>query len=253
MKVSGAIDPHQLPLGAGVTLLHADASGLLAVEKPAGVRSHPNHAQADSKALLSCSYCQETEAFMVPTGEAERVPVFLLNRLDGPTSGVLLLATDAALAAAVKEAFATRAVSKSYCALVRGRPVKPMDTWLDKLRKHRQEGKVRASVGRSEGVSASTRMRLGWTKGMNPTVSLLHLQPLTGRTHQLRVQCALRHLPILGDATYGDFNLNRRMHLDRLFLHAAKVQLTLPWQGKTLQFSAESPLPPEFRKLANSL
>jgi 23S rRNA-/tRNA-specific pseudouridylate synthase len=66
----------------------------------------------------------------------------------------------------------------------------------------------------------------------------------------LRVQCASRHLPILGDATYGDFAFNRtfrqRTGHGRLFLHSHRVEVPLQWKGTEIAFKAESPLPPEF-------
>ncbi|MCD8482255.1 MAG: RNA pseudouridine synthase [Verrucomicrobia bacterium] len=251
--VSQLIDSANLPLGNGVQVVQSDPAGLFALDKPEGVRSHPNANGMDPKALLTCSYDLEQETYFVPVAGGGTAPLYLLNRLDSPTSGLLLLASDPVLAESVRSAFSTRAVSKQYCALVRGRPSRPIDTWLDKLRKHRKDSNVRATASRSEGVTASTRVRLGWTKGMNPTVSMLYLHPLTGRTHQLRVQCSLRHFPILGDATYGDFNLNRRMGLQRLYLHSAKIEFNLQWREGKLSFAAESPLPADFRKLAASL
>jgi 23S rRNA-/tRNA-specific pseudouridylate synthase len=85
-----------------------------------------------------------------------------------------------------------------------------------------------------------------------PALSVLELEPHTGRTHQLRVQCARRHLPILGDQNYGDFRRNRefsrRLGTDRLFLHARHVDVEFPLDGGKIRFDAESPLPPEFQR-----
>ena len=60
---------------------------------------------------------------------------------------------------------------------------------------------------------------------------MLRMEPLTGRTHQLRVQCALRGIPIIGDKSYGDFSFNRKLSraskTDRLCLHAAEIEFEL--------------------------
>jgi 23S rRNA-/tRNA-specific pseudouridylate synthase len=83
---------------------------------------------------------------------------------------------------------------------------------------------------------------------------VLALEPRTGRTHQLRHQCALRHLPILGDQTYGNFSLNRelarRFGTSRLFLHASSVELQLTLGNLRVDFAARSPVPDEFAAVA---
>ena len=85
-------------------------------------------------------------------------------------------------------------------------------------------------------------------------LALLRLSPKTGRTHQLRVQCAKRKLPIIGDRTYGNFQLNRKyakqFKCDRLFLHATKLKVKISQKGKTeFMWEVVSPLPPAFTKI----
>jgi 23S rRNA-/tRNA-specific pseudouridylate synthase len=74
-------------------------------------------------------------------------------------------------------------------------------------------------------------------------LALLQLEPATGRSHQLRVQCARRHLPIVGDATYGDFRANRdyarHSGQKRLFLHSHET--SLPLGPRTFTARAELP------------
>jgi 23S rRNA-/tRNA-specific pseudouridylate synthase len=69
----------------------------------------------------------------------------------------------------------------------------------------------------------------------------------------LRVQCAKRHLPIVGDQTYGDFGRNRelakRTGEKRLFLHSLETRFSYVWKERTHSFSARAPLPPEFGKV----
>jgi glycerophosphoryl diester phosphodiesterase len=84
-------------------------------------------------------------------------------------------------------------------------------------------------------------------------LSLVELNPITGLTHQLRVQCAKRKFPILGDATYGNFAFNKRIRsaskINRLFLHCSKTELTINHNGKDIHFVAEAPLPDSFSSI----
>jgi 23S rRNA-/tRNA-specific pseudouridylate synthase len=83
-----------------------------------------------------------------------------------------------------------------------------------------------------------------------PPLALLQLVPKTGRSHQLRVQCARRHLPIVGDQTYGDFRRNRefarRTGWKRLFLHSLETSFEYEFGGRRCAFQAKAPLPEEF-------
>ena len=93
-------------------------------------------------------------------------------------------------------------------------------------------------------------MRLVRSARGEPPLSLLRLEPQTGRSHQLRVQCARRRLPIVGDQTYGEFRLNREFakasRNKRLFLHSLETSFTYRFGGKDHAFAATAPLPPEF-------
>jgi 23S rRNA-/tRNA-specific pseudouridylate synthase len=95
-------------------------------------------------------------------------------------------------------------------------------------------------------------MRVLDSAGDRNGVTLVELRPVTGRTHQLRVQCAKRHLPIVGDATYGDFRRNREFAkatgLKRLFLHSVDTRLEYSRGGRTFAFHSEAPLPEEFKR-----
>jgi len=81
---------------------------------------------------------------------------------------------------------------------------------------------------------------------------LLRLEPLTGRSHQLRVQCAKRALPIVGDQTYGDFSRNREFArlagTRRLFLHSLETAFDYEFRGRRHAFAARAPLPEEFSR-----
>jgi 23S rRNA-/tRNA-specific pseudouridylate synthase len=239
------------PLGRGVRIAARGPQGLVALEKPAGILTHPNPGGAAGATLLKAAYDHGRECYhWKDEGTGAAGTLYLLNRLDSPTSGLVLGALNAEAAAAGRRAFAEGGAKKTYYALVLGRPRPPQGEWKDRLAREAKSGKgVRVTAGAGGGgLTAITRYRAVETRaGEGPGLTLLKLEPVTGRTHQLRVQCAWHHHPIVGDATYGDFGYNRaqakRTGEKRLFLHAAAVRLA------GLDFAAESPLPAEFGEM----
>lgn len=234
----------QIPLGREVVLLAADANGLAALAKPSGVLSHPNTRGEEARALLTTAYDLNAECYhWNEAGTAHRV--WLLNRLDSATSGVILVCNDEKLAEAMREHFRRKRVRKCYNALVFGKPHAQMQLWRDRLAVQKRGGQIRTQT--TGNIPAESKMTLirSWSG-----VSLIKLEPITGRSHQLRVQCAKRNLPIVGDATYGDFAANRefekRHRTKRLFLHSLETSFDYEWRGRIHHFAAQAPLPPEF-------
>lgn len=241
--------PDQLPFGNGVRILNAHPQGLLALFKPVGILSHPNQAREIPRALVKAPYDLESECYRVGAGEGEGSPVWLLNRLDSATSGVLLCATEAKLAETIRQEFARGGVAKTYYALVFGLMTPPKQVWRDQLSVSRKGGQLRAAAAAGAAVAETEAILTRRFPGRYP-VSLVELHPKTGRTHQLRVQCAKRKLPIIGDETYGNFAWNRefarRTGHKRLFLHSAEVQVSWKQEGRRIHFVSRAPLPPEF-------
>lgn len=249
MSTVGAEFWNSLPAGRGVTLVRHDANGLVAFSKPAGTLSHPNTPKDQPRSILDARYDKDGEFYAWRDAGGSDRRLWLLNRLDSATSGVVLVAADESLAIEIKDLFARHAVTKLYNALVFGRPRAASELWRDRLGVERRGSFVRAGAGQ---VPAQSEMRVLRAEPGRPALSLLELKPLTGRTHQLRVQCAKRHLPIVGDATYGDFRRNREFAkatgLKRLFLHSVETRLEYERGGRKVAFRAEAPLPEEFRR-----
>jgi tRNA pseudouridine65 synthase len=252
-----------LPLGNGVTLLNVDANGLAAFSKPAGVLSHPNRISEQPRALLTVPYVEEGEYY--EWSEPEKLPagatpgsqvkggsavrrLWLLNRLDSATSGVILMASSQKLADEIRAMFQKRHVRKIYNALVFGQPSESRQIWKDRLAVQKRGAQIRTVA--NSGIPSESHMRVLGQKRTPVPVALIQLEPKTGRSHQLRVQCTQRHLPIVGDATYGDFKANREFAKltgeKRLFLHSLETSFVYTFGGKEFQFSAKAPLPPEF-------
>ena len=237
-----------LPLRADVRLLAKDANGLAAFDKPAGVLSHPNDAPDEPRSLLTCHYDKAAQCFHWTAPDGGRRQLWLLNRLDSATSGVILTAASAPLATVIREHFAKKQVRKAYNALVFGHPHTKKEMWRDLLAINKKSGLIRAAtVGN---IPSETQFEVIKHVQRNFSTTLIRLEPRTGRSHQLRVQCAKRHLPIIGDQTYGDFALNREfakaIKSKRLFLHSLETAFTYEYGGKTHAFKASAPLPPEF-------
>lgn len=239
-----------LPLGEGVRLLHRDANGLAAFDKPSGVLSHPNESPDEARSLLTCRYDREAQCFHWKAGDGAERRLWLLNRLDSATSGVILAAAGATLASAVREHFARKQVRKVYNALVFGRPPRKCECWRDLLAVNKQQGRIRTATRGN--IPAETQFQLLRHQQRNFSTSLVRLEPKTGRSHQLRVQCAKRQLPIVGDQTYGDFALNRAFAKatgsQRLFLHSLETAFTYEFGGRNHAFKASAPLPAEFER-----
>ncbi|MBX7123674.1 MAG: RNA pseudouridine synthase [Opitutaceae bacterium] len=237
-----------LPLGPGVKVISHDRNGVIAFSKPEGVLSHPNTQEDRSRSILTASYVLDGECYTGIAGAPGEQRLHLLNRLDSGTSGVILAAASETLARDIRDQFKRRRILKRYHALVFGSPAPAVQVWRDRLSVRKQGGHIRTqAVGN---MASEARIEVMSVHPGNPPLALIQLEPRTGRSHQLRVQCAQRHLPIVGDATYGDFALNReftrRTGLKRLFLHSSETSFDYEWAGRTWRFSAHAELPEAF-------
>ncbi len=227
-------------------VLHQDR-WLLIVNKPAGVLSHPNEDDPAGRSAFAGRYDMDERCFHSPAGK-----VWLAHRLDQDTSGVLMAALSAEAAEQCRDAFAAGAVRKTYLALVAGLP-KREGIWLDHLSTEHRRGGVRTKTVPGRPPNAELRYRV-LASSRERQVSLIEIDLITGKTHQIRAQAASRHHPVAGDDVYGDFALNRELRkhlgLGRLFLHAARLEMRHPATGKMLR--AEAPLAEELREAAKA-
>jgi 23S rRNA pseudouridine955/2504/2580 synthase len=249
MNSPGEAFRSDIPFGPGVRTAGFDANGLVALDKPEGVLSHPNGPGDESRSLIRARYDEREERFEWSDAKGAVCRLWLVNRLDSATSGLILAATDGVLAHEVRAQFQRRLVRKTYQALLFGKPRHATETWKDVLNVRKLGGQIRAAAGEGN-LHAECVMTLV-RSGSDPVrLSLVRLEPRTGRSHQLRVQCAKRGLPIVGDRTYGDFAANREFarggRPKRMFLHSLAIAFKYDFGGKEFEFSATAPLPPEF-------
>ncbi len=171
---------------------------ILVVDKPSGLPTHaPNETKKGVVELLQ---------------ESKQIKLGVHQRLDEGTSGVLAFSKSQRGAEMLSKAFELRDVRKYYYAIVCGTPAQERGEW-----QHRLTHKNGLTVQDDAGKLAKCRYRV---VSVCAPYTLLELQLLTGMTHQLRVQCALEGMPILGDSLYGGGD-----DAPRLCLHAHKLVL----------------------------
>lgn len=170
----------------------------------------------------------------------------LVHRLDKDTSGLVILAKNEKTQRMLQAQFEQREVEKTYIALVDGHPPTPTGRVEATIGRDPGNRKRMAVVPVGKGRLALSEFRLLETF---PRHSLVEVDLLTGRTHQIRVHMAFLGCPVVGDSVYG--RRKASLPLERHFLHAARLRLRLP--GERVKRLFEAPLPAELADLLQSL
>lgn len=208
--------------------MHADAA-LLVLDKPAGLLSVPGRG-ADKQDCASIR------------AQALWPDALIVHRLDMATSGLLLMARGAAMQRTLSMAFESRSVDKRYVALVAGHVPPPAAGWgeIDLPLMSDWPNRPRQRVD-ARGKPSQTRWRVLAHEhdAQGRPQTRLELEPVTGRTHQLRVHLQAFGHPILGDALYADAYTQARC--PRLQLHASALALTHPLTGQALHWHSPPP------------
>ena len=227
MKLGGAAD-HDAA-AAGFKLVYADDC-LLVADKPPGLLAVPGRGEDKQDCLSSRVQGHYPEALVV-------------HRLDMATSGLMLLARSRAVQRSLSIAFAAREIHKRYEAVVQGRlnmPTRTEDGWavinlpiaLD------WPSRPLRVIDHLLGKPSTTRWQVKRYDPVADTTRLL-LEPVTGRSHQLRVHMQALGHPILGDALYAPVEVQAAA--PRLLLHARELRLTHPVTGAAMHLLAETP------------
>ena len=220
--------PHPGPAGtAPLTLLYADAA-LLVFDKPAGLLSVPGRG-ADKQDCLS------------RRAQAQYPDALVVHRLDMATSGLIVMARGADNQRLLSMAFAARQVRKTYVALVDGLVHQaPGSTRLIDLPIGVDwPNRPRRVIDFSHGKASETRLRVV-SHDLVHLSTRVELEPLTGRSHQLRLHMQAIGHPILGDALYASPAAQAKFA--RLTLHAQSLELAHPQSGQLLSLWS----PPDF-------
>tara|TARA_B100000989_G_scaffold294163_1_gene272723 strand:- start:11 stop:958 length:948 start_codon:yes stop_codon:yes gene_type:complete len=212
-------------------VIYKDAE-VIAINKPAGLAVQGGSKQRD-----------HVDARLPALQFDAKDPPRLVHRLDKDTSGVLLLARSAKVAGGLAEAFAARNTQKVYWALVHGVP--EMREGEIESRLEKSGGHYEKMQSSADGKKAITQYRV--VEQLGTRLAWMELQPVTGRTHQLRVHMAELGHPIVGDAKYGsDEEVVAGLQLPyQLHLHARR--LLLERNGKKA-LNIAAPLPAHMKK-----
>ena len=206
-----------------MTPLHVDAACIVVV-KPAGLPAVPGRGE----------HLQDCVATRV---QAQFVDALVVHRLDMATSGLMLFARGADAQRALSRAFERREVHKRYVAVVHGR-IDPAEGEIDLPLRADWPNRPRQMVDAAHGKPSLTRYRVQAHDAVANT-SRVMLEPVTGRTHQLRVHLLAIGHPILGDMLYAPAAV--QAVADRLLLHAKSLTFVHPVDGQTLCVSHDPP------------
>ena len=244
------IDPTPLAEALPLPILYQDHD-VIVVDKPAGMVVHP--AAGHASGTLVNALLHHVDDLSGIGGEKRPG---IVHRLDRGTSGLMVVAKHDASHAELARQFQDREVEKEYIALVWGEVMagRRIDTPIGRDPSNRKRmSSAPARVRRSrEAVTRIVR-----AEHFGRTLTLAHVAIQTGRTHQIRVHLSAIGHPIVGDAVYG--GVHRRVpgdlravtHLDRPFLHAARLAFTHPADGRRLEFTSE--LPADLQRVLDQL
>jgi tRNA pseudouridine32 synthase / 23S rRNA pseudouridine746 synthase len=209
---------------------------MLVIDKPAGLAVHKGPKGGDS---LEDYF--DALRFGLPR------PPALAHRLDRDTSGCLVLGRHRKALAALGRLFKSGRIGKTYWAVVAGEP-------------GHEEGRIELPLGRKDATrgwwmkhdpagrpALTTWKVMGQTQAAasnSPRLAWLALEPVTGRTHQLRVHCAAMGWPIVGDSIYG---AAPRMQTPGLHLHAREI--VVPLYNNRAPIRVSAPVPPHMQQL----
>ena len=226
MSRGTSMQPENIPLD----IVHED-NAVVVVNKPAGMLVHPTHRDKNGTLLNALSFYLNKKDLPQRRKDAKKevgaIRPGLVHRLDRETSGLIVVAKSVDVHRRLAREFMKKRVKKMYCALVEGTVSS-------------DEGTISVPIGRyaekkhwdvkEDGKLSETRFRVIERRD---DTTLLELEPVTGRTNQLRIHCSHIGHPIVGDAGRGG------REFERLCLHASKLSFKHPATNDEMTFVSE--------------
>ncbi len=204
----------------GAPVLYLD-DALLVVDKPAGLLAVPGRGEQ----LQDCAAARVQARF---------ADALIVHRLDQATSGLLVLARGAAAQRALSQAFAERRVAKRYVAVVAGLLL-PDSGSIDLPLAADWPNRPRQRVDALHGKPSLTHWHV-LARDAAAGTTRVALEPVTGRSHQLRVHLLAIGHPVLGDALYAP-----QLSASRLMLHASELTIPHPDDARPMNFRSAAP------------
>ncbi len=206
-----------------LTVLYAD-NALLVLDKPAGLLSVPGRGPEKQDCLSARAQHLYPDALVV-------------HRLDMATSGLMVMARGTTVQRSLNQAFANRTITKRYIAIVDGHLAPPPGAWgvIDLPVMVDWPNRPRRVIDHPRGQPSMTRWRVLSHTGP-PDTTRVELEPVTGRSHQLRVHLLALGHAIVGDALYASPRVQAMA--DRLLLHAGSLELRHPVTAHPMRFAS---------------
>ncbi len=217
-------------LGAVESAILYEDEGLLVIDKPAGLAVHGGSG-VDFGLIEALRKLRPHEAHLE-----------LVHRLDRDTSGCILIAKKRSVLKSLHDALRGDGVDKRYLALVHGKWPSHLREINAPLMKNELKSGERVVVVSNDGKASLTQFAV--VERFGSVATLIEAKPVTGRTHQIRVHAQFAGHPLLGDPKYGVDAANEeilRRGLKRLFLHAASIEVYLPYLKRSMKFEASLP------------
>lgn len=231
-----------IPQDIPIEVLYQDEY-LAVVSKPAGLVVHPASGHADGTLVNALLYAMNDLSRIEGV-----VRPGIVHRLDRDTSGLIVVAKNDEAYARLQELIKARKLKRIYLALVHGVPATrfgTIDAPIGRDARNRKKMAVRSEGGKP----ALTRFEV--LRQLRES-SILEVELVTGRTHQIRVHMAYIGHPVAGDHEYGARgSLERELGLERQFLHAYRLSFSHPFTG--LEMTFEDPLPPDLKQALDRL
>ena len=204
-----------------LAVLYVD-DALLVLDKPAGLLSVPGRGVDKQDCLSARAQRQFPDALIV-------------HRLDMATSGLMIMARGVDVQRSLNQAFSNRSVNKRYIAVVDGQLAPPPESWglIDLPIIVDWPNRPRRIIDHEKGKPSMTRWRV-LSRDLTADTTRVELEPVTGRSHQLRVHLLALGHAILGDALYASPRVQAMSN--RLQLHACSLDFNHPVSAEPLRF-----------------
>jgi RluA family pseudouridine synthase len=219
-----ALRPHGKPRLGGIDILFEDRD-IIVIDKPAGLLTISTEREKSRTAyFILTDYVRKGVT-------KSRNRIFIVHRLDRDTSGILIFAKNEDAKFRLQEHW--QHTKKQYLAVVHGRCEKSAETIISYLAENHAHGVYTTTDARKGRLSRTSYKVLKETRDF----SLLEVNLLTGRKHQIRVHLAAIGHPVVGDERYG----KEHKRYQRLALHARSISFKHPFTGDSLTFETKVP------------
>ena len=221
-------------LGAGKSLkIVYEDENIILIDKPSGLLSHPDEGNYTDTAITRVKRYLYEKGEYNPDSETSFAPA-LVNRIDRNTCGIIIGAKNAEALRILNEKLKNRELHKLYLCVVIGKVKKESGIIEGYLQKNEKQNRVYVSDKSGDNTKhISTKYKvLGYKDGL----SLVEVELLTGRTHQIRAHFASIGHPLLGDGKYGSNALNKPLGYKKQFLYSYRLKFTFETDAGILNY-----------------